>query len=52
MEKYLARQFADAIAHFDRVAHANPSDRAAVIYRKRAADLMVNGVPEDWEGAT
>ena len=51
LQKFLDRRFAEAIAHFDRVARENPDDRAAILYRQQAADLMTAGVPDDWDGS-
>ncbi len=45
------RDFAVAAMQFDQVVRANPNDTAAILYREKSADLLVHGVPADWEGS-
>ena len=50
LKLYHNKEFAKAGVEFDSVKKANPDDKAAVIYLERTAQLMVTGVPDDWEG--
>ena len=47
---YYERKFAEASVRFNQVLAKNPEDKAALIYLKRCASYMVQGVPEDWTG--
>ena len=47
---YYERKFAEASVHFHQVLAKNPEDKAALIYLKRCASYMVQGVPADWTG--
>ncbi len=47
---YYERKFAEASVCFNQVLQKNPEDKAALIYLKRCASYMVQGVPADWTG--
>jgi class 3 adenylate cyclase/CheY-like chemotaxis protein len=47
---YYDRRFAEASVQFNQVLAKNPEDKAAMIYLKRSAQYMVQGVPADWTG--
>ena len=47
---YYERKFAEASVRFNQVMEKNPADKAALIYLKRCASYMVQGVPADWTG--
>lgn len=47
---YHDRRFAEASVRFNRVLNQNPQDKAAQIHLRRAAHLMVHGVPPNWTG--
>lgn len=47
---YHSQEFAEAQVIFDNVLHCNPRDKAAQIYRERAAYFAAHGVPPDWSG--
>jgi len=47
---YYERKFAEASVRFNQVLEKNPEDKAALIYLKRCASYMVQGVPADWTG--
>lgn len=47
---YYERKFAEASVRFNQVLEENPEDKAALIYLKRCASYMVQGVPADWTG--
>lgn len=47
---YHSQEFAEAQIIFDNVLQCNPQDKAAQIYRERAAYLAAHGVPPDWTG--
>jgi DNA-binding response OmpR family regulator len=47
---YYERKFAEASVRFNQVLKKNPEDKAALIYLKRCASYMVQGVPADWTG--
>jgi len=36
--------------HFNEVLKNHPADKAASIFLKRSAHLMVTGVPDTWSG--
>lgn len=44
------KNFTGASVHFNEVLKIHPGDKAASIFLKRSAHLMVNGVPKDWSG--
>ncbi len=50
LELYRKQKFAESAVHFSRIIEVNPDDAVARLYLKKAADFMVNGVPEDWIG--
>jgi DNA-binding response OmpR family regulator/class 3 adenylate cyclase len=50
LELYYERKFAEASVRFNQVLEKNPEDKAALIYLKRCASYMVQGVPADWTG--
>jgi|WetSurMetagenome_2_1015567.scaffolds.fasta_scaffold136975_2 class 3 adenylate cyclase len=47
---YYECKFAEASVRFNQVLEKNPEDKAALIYLKRCASYMVQGVPADWTG--
>lgn len=47
---YYIREFAKAAVCFKQVLKTNPDDKTADLYLKRAAQFMVQGVPDDWNG--
>lgn len=47
---YFSKDFAEAIVLFKHVLDANPEDKTARFYLKRAAELVVSDVPEEWYG--
>jgi DNA-binding response OmpR family regulator len=47
---YYDRKFAEASVRFNQVLEKNPEDKAALIYLKRCASYMIQGVPADWTG--
>jgi hypothetical protein len=47
---YHSHEFRKAVNYFKRVREADPSDKAARLYTKRATRFMIHGVPEGWEG--
>lgn len=47
---YQNKQFAEASVQFNRILSINSEDKAARLYFERCAQLMVNGVPENWDG--
>jgi two-component system, sensor histidine kinase ChiS len=50
IKDFYERNFTRASVHFNEVLKSNPRDMAASIFLKRAAHLMVTGVPDDWSG--
>ena len=50
IKDFYVRNFTRASVHFNEVLKSNPKDMAANIFLKRAAHLMVTGVPDDWSG--
>ncbi len=50
LEKYYHKDFIGAAASFNAVLKLIPSDKAAQLYLERAAEYMVKGVPNDWNG--
>ena len=47
---YFAGEFAEAAVMFKNVLKENPTDKTAKLYLERAAQFMVHGVPEGWQG--
>jgi signal transduction histidine kinase/class 3 adenylate cyclase len=47
---YYHREFAEAAVCFKHVLKTNPDDKTADLYLKRAAQFMVQGVSDDWDG--
>lgn len=47
---YFGKNFAEAILQFKGVLDVNPKDKTALFYLKRAAELVVSEVPDDWQG--
>jgi len=52
IKAFYERDFTGASVCFNNVMKLNPSDKAASIFLKRSANLMISGVPSDWEGST
>jgi signal transduction histidine kinase/ligand-binding sensor domain-containing protein/class 3 adenylate cyclase/ActR/RegA family two-component response regulator len=50
LQRYFAKDFAEATVCFKNALKANPEDKAANLYLQRSAQFVVKGVPEDWEG--
>lgn len=50
VEAFYARNFTGASVHFNDVLKKNPKDKAAALFLKRSANLMISGVPTDWDG--
>ncbi len=50
LDQYFAKNFAEAIVLFKHVLDINEHDKTARFYLKRAAELVVSGVAEDWYG--
>jgi hypothetical protein len=47
---FYERDFTGASVCFNNVLKLNPTDKAAAIFLKRSANLMISGVPSDWDG--
>lgn len=47
---YHERQFAQAIAKFERVLQQNPADQSAKLHLERAQHFIAHGVPLGWAG--
>lgn len=47
---YQNKKFAEASVQFNRVLEFNPEDKATRLYFERCAQLMVHGVPDNWDG--
>lgn len=50
VNEFYEKNFTRASVHFHEVLKSNPNDRAANIFLKRSANLMITGVPENWSG--
>lgn len=50
MKDFYDKNFTRASVHFNEVLKINPGDKAAAIFLKRSAHLMIMGVPENWSG--
>jgi two-component system sensor histidine kinase ChiS len=50
LREFYNKNFTNASVHFNEVLQRNPRDRAAAIFLKRSAQLMINGAPADWSG--
>ncbi len=50
IKAFYDRDFTVASVSFNNVLKANPADKAAAIFLKRSANLMISGVPSDWDG--
>ena len=50
LQHYFAREFVEAAGCFKHVLTRHPDDHAAKLYLERAAQFMVQDVPEDWQG--
>jgi len=50
LQRYFAKDFAEATVCFKNVLKANPADKTANLYLARSAQFVVQGVPEDWQG--
>lgn len=51
LKLYMEREFSLSLVYFDKVLKINPNDLAASHYLNLAAQYLVNGPPEDWNGA-
>lgn len=47
---YYSQEFTAALAYFDNVLAIDAEDKAARLYKRRASDYTVHGVPADWLG--
>lgn len=50
LREFYNKNFTNASVHFNEVLQKNPKDRAASIFLKRSAQLMINGAPANWSG--
>jgi two-component system sensor histidine kinase ChiS len=50
IKAFYERDFTGASVCFNNVLKLNPTDKAAGIFLKRSANLMISGVPSDWDG--
>ena len=50
LKLYYKKSFSTAAIAFEEVLKHNPSDKAAQRFLRHSANLMVNGVPEEWSG--
>jgi two-component system sensor histidine kinase ChiS len=50
VQRYFAKEFAEAAVCFKKVLRLNDTDKTAKLYLERSAQFMVHGVPENWEG--
>ncbi len=50
LTSYFSKDFAEAIVLFKHVLDVNPEDKTARFYLRRAAELVVTDVPEEWYG--
>jgi signal transduction histidine kinase/ligand-binding sensor domain-containing protein/class 3 adenylate cyclase/CheY-like chemotaxis protein len=50
VQRYFAKEFAEAAVFFKKVLKMNDADKTAKLYLERSAQFMVHGVPENWEG--
>ncbi len=50
LASYFVKEFARAVVSFENVLKISPKDKAAKLYLERAAQYVVKGVPEDWQG--
>jgi len=52
LRRYQAKDFTEALFHFNEVLTVHPDDGAAVLYLERANQFAREGVPADWRGIT
>lgn len=50
IKSFYDRDFTGASVCFNNVLKLNRTDKAAAIFLKRSANLMISGVPSDWDG--
>ncbi|MCH8524095.1 MAG: response regulator [Balneolales bacterium] len=50
IKEFYDKNFTRASVHFNEVLKIHPNDKAASIFLKRSAHLMVTGVADDWSG--
>lgn len=50
LREFYNKNFTNASVHFNEVLQRNPKDRAASIFLKRSAQLMIQGAPANWSG--
>lgn len=50
IKEFYEKNFTRASVHFNEVLKIHPHDKAASIFLKRSAHLMVTGVPDNWSG--
>ena len=50
LREFYNKNFTNASVLFNDVLQKNPKDKAASIFLKRSAQLMINGAPKDWSG--
>jgi two-component system sensor histidine kinase ChiS len=50
IKAFYERDFTGASVCFNNVLKLNRTDKAAAIFLKRSANLMISGVPSDWDG--
>lgn len=50
VQAYLTKEFIQAAVAFEKVLKQNPSDKTAELFLKKVAQLVSNGVADDWTG--
>ena len=50
IDEYYGKRFTQASVLFQEILNVYPEDKTAKIFLKHAAKLMVQGVPDDWDG--
>ncbi|MFC1848625.1 two-component regulator propeller domain-containing protein [candidate division CSSED10-310 bacterium] len=50
LRAYYNKEFADAVVCFKKVLQTFPHDKTAELFLRRAAELVVKTVPDDWSG--
>lgn len=50
INNFYKKNFTNASVNFNEVLKINPKDKAASIFLKRSAHLMITGVPDNWSG--
>jgi len=50
LQHYFNKEFEEASVLFKKVINVNNDDKAALYYRERSAQFVINGVQDDWHG--